>query len=301
MNHAEFNGRAGATRMKDIGGIPPGVSRGDPRSVHGGSTSGPGMGSSLPPEPSEGEYILHGEYILQTIRRRLWVILIAAAALTVAAVALSLLQTPRYEASIRILIGQEQGITETPGDVDGLQQLTLTMTEAIGTRPVAEDVIEELSLQATPEELLENLTVEQAAETQFIEVSYQDPDPESARRIANAIGDEFSIRVSEVSSDANAITATVWEEAATPDEPVSPNPVRNGALALLLGGVLGLGIAILLEYLDDSWRSPEEAEQISGVPTFGLIPEFKTAPGKAVPEKAVPGKASPDDDRKMED
>jgi capsular polysaccharide biosynthesis protein len=36
--------------------------------------------------------------------------------------------------------------------------------------------------------------------------------------------------------------------------------------------VLGTGLAFLLEFMDDSWRSPAEAEQVSGVPTFGVIP-----------------------------
>lgn len=43
----------------------------------------------------------------------------------------------------------------------------------------------------------------------------------------------------------------------------------------MLGLMLGTGAAFLLEYLDDSWRSPEEAEQVSGVPTFGMVPAFK--------------------------
>jgi succinoglycan biosynthesis transport protein ExoP len=91
----------------------------------------------------------------------------------------------------------------------------------------------------------------------------------------------FSEQVSEVSPSASAITATVWERAETPEVPVSPNPVRNGFLALVLGLMLGVGLAFLLEYLDDSLRSPEEAEQITGVPTFGIIPEFiKTSADK---------------------
>jgi capsular polysaccharide biosynthesis protein len=48
-------------------------------------------------------------------------------------------------------------------------------------------------------------------------------------------------------------------------------------LALVAGGALGVALAFLLEYLDDSWGSPEEAEQISGVPTFGVIPTFKVS------------------------
>jgi hypothetical protein len=39
----------------------------------------------------------------------------------------SLAQPPMYEASIRILVGQERGITQTPNDMIGLQQLTQTM------------------------------------------------------------------------------------------------------------------------------------------------------------------------------
>jgi capsular polysaccharide biosynthesis protein len=76
------------------------------------------------------------------------------------------------------------------------------------------------------------------------------------------------------------VSATVVEQAALPDNPVSPQPIRNGLLALMAGLVLGLMLAFLLEYRDDSWRSPEEAEQVSGVPTFGVIRQFVTTAKK---------------------
>jgi receptor protein-tyrosine kinase len=53
--------------------------------------------------------------------------------------------------------------------------------------------------------------------------------------------------------------------------------VRNGLLALAVGLIIGVGLAFLLEYLDDSWDSPEEMEQVSGAPTFGIIPEIKAS------------------------
>ena len=183
-----------------------------------------------------------------------------------------------YEASIKILVGQEQrsgAPSQLGSDVQGLQQLTQTVADLVSTRPVAEAVIDRLDLEVSSEGFLENLSVEQVANTQTIQISYTDPDPDQARLIANTIGEVFSEQVSEVSPSANAITATVWERAIAPDEPVSPDPARNGALALFLGLMLGVGLAFLLEYLDDSWRSPEEVGQISGVPTFGVIPEFK--------------------------
>jgi capsular exopolysaccharide synthesis family protein len=230
----------------------------------------------MPAGAAEDEYVLSvGDY-LQVIWRRLWVIGLAAAVLTGAAVGYSLAQTPMYEASVTILVGQERGITETPNDVIGLQQLTQTMVGGVSSRPVAEAVIRQHDLRMTTDEFLnEHLSVEQEPNTQWIRVNYRDSSPERAQRVANAIGDVFSKQVSDVSPSANAITATVWERAVVPGEPVTPKPMRNGLLALALGLVLGVGLAFLLEYLDDSWNSPEEMEQVSGAPTFGIIPELK--------------------------
>ncbi len=216
--------------------------------------------------------------LLKVLWRRLWVIALMVVVLTGSAVGFSLLQTPVYQASIQILIGQEN-VENAPnnlgGDIQGLQNMTQTMADAVGTRPVAQAVIEELDLAQTDvETLLDNLYVQPNPGTMFIEVSYYDPDPARAQQIADAFGEVFSSQVSEVSPSAYAITATVWEQAVLPDTPVSPNPLRNGAVALVLGLFLGIGLAFLLEFLDDSWDSPEEVERVSGVPTFGLIPGF---------------------------
>lgn len=245
---------------------------------------GAGPASNVPEEAPRDEYVLSLGDLFGVIWKRLWVIVLAAVLLTGAAVGYSLGQTPIYEASIKILVGQEQRASEVPSqlgsDVMGLQQLTLTVSEAVGTRPVAEGVIERLDLDLTPEQFLQNLSVEQVSTTQFIQVSYRDPDPERAQRVANITGEVFSDQVSEVSPNANAITATLWERAVAPGAPASPDTLLNALLALVLGLMLGVGLAFLLEYLDDSWRSPEEVEQVSGVPTFGAIPEFKIPKSK---------------------
>jgi capsular polysaccharide biosynthesis protein len=90
----------------------------------------------------------------------------------------------------------------------------------------------------------------------------------------------FSKEISEVSQSANAVTATVWEPAVVSDEPASPDFKRNVLLALILGLMFGVGLAFLREYLDDSWSSPEEVEQISGVSTYGVIPTIEFSKGK---------------------
>lgn len=219
--------------------------------------------------------------LLQVVWRRLWVVVLIATLLTGAAVGVSLLQTPTYAASIKVLVGQKPGESNSlGGDVSGLQQITQSMAVWIDTRPVAEATIQRLELQESPDQLLARTDSAQIGATQFIEVTYTDTNPEEAQVVANTIGEVFSEQVSEVSASANDITATVLEPAVIPTTPVSPNPLRNGLVALAFGTMLGLGLAFLIEHLDDRWRSPEEVEQISGVPTFGVIPAFRVLESK---------------------
>jgi capsular polysaccharide biosynthesis protein len=146
------------------------------------------------------------------------------------------------------------------------------MAQAIATYPVADAAIRRSDLSVAPETLVDNLDSAAIEETQFIEVTYANSDPQEAKRIVNAVGDAFSEQVSRISPSANAVTATVWEEARVPESPVSPNPVHRAFFALVIGVVLGAGLALLLEVFDDRWQSPEEVEEYSGMPTLGVVP-----------------------------
>jgi capsular exopolysaccharide synthesis family protein len=233
--------------------------------------------SNVSVEVGNSEYTLSLKDLLRMIRRRALTIVLVAVLLAAAAVGLSLMQPPVYQASTTILVGQEQSdqSLNLASDIMGLQQITMTVVEAVNSRVVAEAVIEELNLDTTPETILGGMAVQQVTDTQFIQIDYVDTNPERAQQIANAIAEVSSEQIAEVSPNATAITATVWEPAVEPTIPISPQPIRNGILAMFLGLGLGVALAFLLESLDDSWRSSEEVEQLSGVSTFGIIPQFK--------------------------
>lgn len=64
----------------------------------------------------------------------------------------------------------------------------------------------------------------------------------------------------------------VVNTAALPSEPVAPRPVRNTALALVSGFVLGLAGAFLLEALDQTVKTSDEATALVGAPVLGIVP-----------------------------
>lgn len=253
--------------------------------VNGKGIANPTGAGPGPAGSDRHEDVLSFKELLQVVRRRLWLVVLLALLMSGAAMAYSLLlQTPKYEATIKILVGQASGNPDTRSslgdEVQGLLQLTGTMAEAVDTRSVADRVITELNLTTTPQEFSLNLNAQQIPETQFVEVTYADPNPAQAQQIANTTGEEFSQKVSEVSPSANAVTATVWERAELPETPSSPRPLLYGLLAFSFGAMIGVSLAFLLEYLDDSWRSAEEVEKVSGLFVLGAIPQFGTPRGK---------------------
>jgi len=62
---------------------------------------------------------------------------------------------------------------------------------------------------------------------------------------------------------------------------VSPKPTRNGALGLAVGLVFGLGMAFLAEYLDNTIKSADEAQEIYGAPVLGNISTVQFREGEA--------------------
>jgi exopolysaccharide transport family protein len=64
----------------------------------------------------------------------------------------------------------------------------------------------------------------------------------------------------------------IIDAARVPTSPSEPNIPRNLSFALMLGIISGVGLAFLLENMDNTVRTPEQAQAISGLPSLGMIP-----------------------------
>lgn len=258
--------------------------------------AGTGMGLGAAAEYPQDEYMLSVRDPLGVIWRRLWMIALVAIVFMGIALVYSFTQTPIYEAYIKVLVvGQSpNNVSYVPNpsqpapnaseravafqsEVQGLGGIVETVVQAITTNPVAEATVQRLGSEKGADEVLGNLRANRLEETQFIEVFYRDPDPVEAQRVINAMGEVLPDEVQAVSPSTDAVAISLWDEASLPSTPVSPDPIRNGGLGLLLGGVLGVCLAFLLERLDKRrCRSPEQVERVSGAPVYAMIPRFKT-------------------------
>ena len=72
------------------------------------------------------------------------------------------------------------------------------------------------------------------------------------------------------------------DAAIVPDRPVKPRPAVTGLLALVVGAVLGVGLAYALELLDRTLKNEDDVERVLGVPFLGMVPSIVAAgAGKA--------------------
>jgi capsular exopolysaccharide synthesis family protein len=71
----------------------------------------------------------------------------------------------------------------------------------------------------------------------------------------------------------------ILDAARVPTAPIEPNIPRNLLFALVLGITSGIGLAFLLENMDNTVRTTEQAQLISALPSLGMIPLGSKSPG----------------------
>jgi capsular polysaccharide biosynthesis protein len=96
-------------------------------------------------------------------------------------------------------------------------------------------------------------------------------DPVLAKDIANEV---VSI-VQVLSNDfENLDNVQVLDIAETPDSPSGPNRLLYMAVGILLGGMIGVGIVLAIEFLDKNIKKGKDVEQYLGLRLLGTIPEY---------------------------
>ncbi len=219
--------------------------------------------------------------------RTRWRTVAATAILTLlVTVAIIMLTTPLYQASTRLFVSTTGGVTASERYQGNQlsQERVLSYTELLKGETLAQRTIDELDLDMTAATLRAKVQATSKLDTVLISVTVLDPSPVRARDIANALSDEFVVMVKELETpipgsrpDARVV---VEQRASVPEKPVVPKKVRNLVLGLALGLALGVSFAVLRDLFDNTIKSRETLENITGVGLVGTIPMDKERPNE---------------------
>lgn len=179
--------------------------------------------------------------------------------------------TPIYQTSTQLLISQKQSemiIDSQSIDID--LQLVGTYSEIIKSPIILDQVVSQLELDMSYQEIKEKVNVEFAENSQLLNIFVTDPDPAVAVAIANKVAEVFETEIMELMNIDNVsiLSPAVVLENQTP---VSPNPPLNILLSAIVGLVIGATIAMVLRYLDTTIRVEEDVTDLLGLPVLGAI------------------------------
>ena len=174
------------------------------------------------------------EYFNIIRKRLLFVILITLTCTLLTAVVSYFVIKPSYKADISVIIGQTDKTKDTNenyNDVMMYQKMVKTYSIFVQTKVVANDVIKELNLDMTPEELIKMTSVTPKGDTEFLTITVKSKNKNEVAKIANQIAKSLKKESIEIYNKDNV---KLVDEAVAPNGPDSPKPLLNIAIALFV-------------------------------------------------------------------
>jgi len=80
----------------------------------------------------------------------------------------------------------------------------------------------------------------------------------------------------EISGDVQQALVTVVEQATLESSPVRPRPALNVAMGLIVGLTAGIGLALLLEFMRRTIKTPKDLTDVLHLPILGMIPRSQS-------------------------
>ena len=209
--------------------------------------------------------------VFGVILSRLWLILLCGIVLgAIGFCYSSFMLTPQYQSTTKVYILNKQNDDNvTYSDLQMGTVLTKDYKELIKSRNVLEKVIADCGLEEKYGSLAGRVTVEPISDTRILAITVKDPDPETAKYLADEIRKVAAKHIKQV-MDIEAVN--VVEEANLPERPSGPSVKKWTLLGFLLGAFLCVGVVLVRFLLDDTIKTSEDVEKYLGLSTLAMIP-----------------------------
>ena len=178
--------------------------------------------------------------------------------------------TPQYEStSVLYVLSKSTSITSL-ADIQMGSSLTNDYVEVVTSRPIIEQVIQNLGLtDETYESLKDKVSIDNPENTRLLKITVRDPQAD----VAKAIADELAnVSKSFISIKMDQAAPTVTQYGYADGEPVTPNTVKNTVLGAWIGAVLAIGVVIVSYLLNDTIMTTDDIEKKLGMTVLASIP-----------------------------
>lgn len=195
------------------------------------------------------------------IRKRLWIVIVISILTTIAGYIYTTYfsSDPQYQTSRRIIIG---------ADSNNIGTLQVMITDS----SVMDNVISELNLGITSEQLARQLTVANVG-GQVVSITTINSNPQLAADIVNTTADVYKTEIAKILNFKNV---TLLDPAKVSNSPINGGtPTLKLIISFIVGLIIGIGLTFLLNSLDDTIQDEHDIEEILNMAILGKVSKMK--------------------------
>lgn len=222
--------------------------------------------------------------LLQIVRKHLASAIISFVVVFAAVAAVTFIMPPKYTATAEVFAtyAGQSGETQTTNDMSSganyLNTQIKTYPELVKTEAVLQPVIKDLGLDMTTTDLADVVTATNPTNTFMVDISAEVGDPQQAADIANSVAKNLADQISSdlynnSSSSGSPIKLTVVQKAQTPSGQSSPNIPLYLVAGLILGLIVGIGVALLKDILNTKVDSTDDVRELTHASSLGTVPQ----------------------------
>lgn len=182
---------------------------------------------------------------------------------------------PMYSASTTLVLASSEdaeknvNTTITATDITINSKLVSTYSELVKSKNILREVISNLGIQIEEDVLRKHVKVTAVKNTELIEITVEDENPNIAAKIANEIARVFTEKVKEIY---NINNVQIVDEAEVAGEPSNINYVKSAILFAGIGLAVAVMYAIVVNMFDTTIKTAEDIEKSFEVPVLASIP-----------------------------
>ena len=219
------------------------------------------------------------ENFFHVLSKHLRIIIISTVmGLLLASIVTFFIMTPKYQASVDILVNRKQDnsienqLNDQQADVQMINTYKDIITKSVILDPVKNNLTEKLGYRVSLAQLHNMISVSNQPNSQVFTVTVEDTDASRAATIANIIAETFKIRVKDILAVNNV---SIIAKATRPRSTVSPKKSLNLAIGLVLGLLIGMSLAVFLEVTDHNVKSTEFLTEELGLTNLGMVSHYR--------------------------
>ena len=213
--------------------------------------------------------------ILDGLRKRWWIPLLVALVAAAVAYLYTDMQPRVYQSQVTV---SAKPVPPDNGLIEAIKKTLATYAAEMKSPDLVRQVVDGYGIVDVDPGTVSLLTQARPDDNSIV-MTVDHGDPVVAAQLAEGVSEAFKERQAADNQQANASgQRVVWvttQPATVPSSPYQPRPRLYAAAAGLFGLVLGLLLAVGLDLLDTSLKTPGDVRQWTGMSTIGIIPRGK--------------------------